>query len=330
MSTKRLPPEFNEPEKDREPEAGGRTLTRRDFVKIASAVAAVGAGLGLPTALQAGGKKTKIDTPTVTCASSTEVSISLQVCAASGTGATGLPAGFSIQWMTAADYAANGGWYVSDDLRLCKASFSGNASLSRYNLLPGQCVIVNVGELLFDNGASSNCIGALACGTSYVFRVFGHATSALNRSDFTANQTCSTLACSCPQPPNCTLTQGYWKTHGPEGCVAGNNTNEWPVTSLTLGTVTYTDLELCSILNTPAAGNGLIVLAHQLIGAKLNVAKGADVTAVTQAIADADALIGGLVIPPVGTGSLAASATSTLTGVLTSYNEGAIGPGHCC
>jgi hypothetical protein len=326
MSTKPLPPELGGPETDHDPKTGQRILTRRDFVKIASAAAAVGAAVGLPTVLQAGAKKTKIDTPTVTCASSTEASITLQVCA----GATGLPAGFSIQWMTAADYAANGGWYLSDDLRLCKASFSGNANISRYNLLAGECVTVNVGELLFDNGASSNCIAALACGTDYVFHAFGHATSALNRSDFTANRTCSTLACSCPQPPNCTLTQGYWKTHGPGGCVAGNNTNEWPVTLLTLGTVTYTDLEVCSILNTPAAGNGLIVLAHQLIAAKLNVAKGADGTAVAQAIADADALIGGLVIPPVGTGFLAASATSTLTGTLTSYNEGAIGPGHCC
>jgi hypothetical protein len=331
MSTKPLPPEF--PEVNPKPEKTGRDLTRRDFVKIASAVAgaaAVGAAAGLPTVLQAGGKKTKIDAPTITCATSTEASISLQVCAASGTGATGLPAGFSIQWMTAAAYAANGGWYTSDDLRLCKASFSGNANLSRYNLTAGECVIVNVGEFLFDNGASSNCIAALACGTDYVFRAFGHATSALNRSDFTATRTCSTLACSCPQPPNCTLTQGYWKTHGPAGCVTGNNTNEWPVTSLTLGSVTYTDLEVCSILNTPAAGNGLIALAHQLIAAKLNVAKGADGTAVAQAIADADALIGGLVIPPVGSGSLAASATSTLTGVLANYNEGAIGPGHCC
>jgi hypothetical protein len=70
-------------------------------------------------------------------------------------------------------------------------------------------------------------------------------------------------------------------------------------------------------------------LAHQLIAAKLNVANGADDTAVAAGIAAADALIGGLVVPPVGSGSLASSATSALTETLTSYNEGLIGPGHC-
>jgi hypothetical protein len=103
----------------------------------------------------------------------------------------------------------------------------------------------------------------------------------------------------------------------------------WPVTSLTLGAVPYTEGELCSIFSTPAAGNGLIVLAHQLIAAKLNIANGADGTAAAEAIVDAGALIGGLVVPPVGSGSLPNSAASALTATLTSYNEGAIGPGHC-
>jgi hypothetical protein len=272
--------------------------------------------------------KTKIDTPTISCGSRTQVTIEIQVCAPTGTGATGLPAGFSLQWMTAADYAANGNqWYLSEDPRLCKASFSGNANLSRYNLTAGQCVTVKVGEFLFDEGASTNCSGALACGTSYVFRAFGHATNTLNRSDFTPNLPCGTLPCG--HGDTCTFTQGYWKTHGPAGCNPSGGLNVWPVTSLTLGTVTYTASQLCSIFNTPAAGNGLIALAHQLIAAKLNVAAGADATAVASYIAAADSLIGGLVIPPVGSGSLAPSATSTLTGNLAGYNEGAIGPGHC-
>src|SRR5215204_6009941 len=71
--------------------------------------------------------KTKMAVPVVTCAEgSTQVSINLNVCA----GATGAPAGFSIQWMTKAAFDANGGvWLASDDLALCKASFSGNANL---------------------------------------------------------------------------------------------------------------------------------------------------------------------------------------------------------
>jgi len=49
---------------------------------------------------------------------------------------------------------------------------------------------------------------------------------------------------------------------------------------------------------------------------------------VAQAIADADALIGSLVVPPVG-GSLPSSTTSALTEALAEYNEGVTGPGHC-
>lgn len=125
----------------------------------------------------------------------------------------------------------------------------------------------------------------------------------------------------------CTLTQGYWKTHGPSP--TGNNENEWPVSSLMLGSVNYTDTQLQSIFDAAPAGNGLISLAHQLIAAKLNVANGADDSAVASAIADADALIGSLVVPPAGGGFLAPSVTSTLTGILDDYNSGVIGPGHC-
>ena len=70
---------------------------------------------------------------------------------------------------------------------------------------------------------------------------------------------------------NCTYTLGYWKNH-PEA---------WPVTSLTLGTVSYNQAELLSILNQSAGGNGLVTLAHQLITTLLNQAQGADVSAVT-------------------------------------------------
>ena len=125
----------------------------------------------------------------------------------------------------------------------------------------------------------------------------------------------------------CTLTQGYWKTHGP--IPTGNNSNEWLVTSLSLGSVSYTDLQLLSILNQEVAGNGLIALAHQLIAAKLNILAGASNSAVADDIAAADALIGGLVVPPVGTGYLSPSTTSGLTKILGDFNSGVIGPGHC-
>jgi hypothetical protein len=268
-------------------------------------------------------KKAAMSTPTLTCGTASKVSIQITVTA----GATGAPAGFSLQWMKLDDFLANGSvWLSSDDPALCHASFSGNANGSRYNLAPGESATVEVGDFLFDNGTSSSCVEPLECGTTYVFRAFAHATSTLNRSDFTPNLRCSTLPCD-PQPSNCTYTQGYWKTHGP--IPTGNNTNMWPVTSLTLGTVNYTDLQLQAIFNTPAQGNGLISLAHQLIAAKLNIGNGADGSSIAATIAAADALIGGLVVPPIGAGTLPSSTTSSLTNTLDSYNSGLIGPGHC-
>lgn len=280
------------------------------------------------------GKTGTMSTPILSCGAVTSVSFDVGVCA----GATGAPAGFSLQWITATQLA-NGPdgvagtlddntWPLSDSLDLCKASFSGNANGSSYSLAATQCTSVQLGDNLFDNpGASSNCASTpLACGTTYAVRGFAHATSSLNRSAFTPNLFCATEACE--PVAGCTYTQGYWKTHGP--IPTGNNVNEWPVTSLTLGSVLYTDLELLSIFNQSAGGgNGLVSLAHQLIAAKLNIASGADDSSIAGAIASADALIGGLVVPPVGAGSLPSSATSALTGTLTLYNQGDIGPGHC-
>ena len=280
------------------------------------------------------GKVGKMDTLAVTCGTASATSIEINACAGPVTGA---PAGFSLQWIPAAQLAAgpdglpgtadDGTWPDSASADLCKGSFSGNANGSRYNLGKSQCATVQAGDNLFDDaGASSNCASLpLLCGTEYAFRSFAHANNALFRSDFSANLFCQTIACE-PEG-GCTFTQGYWKTHGP--IPTGNNSNEWPVASLTLGNVSYTDLELQSIFDKPAAGNGLISLAHQLMAAKLNIANGADGTSVAAAIAAADALIGNLVIPPVGGGSLPSSATSSLTSTLDSFNNGLTGPGHC-
>lgn len=129
----------------------------------------------------------------------------------------------------------------------------------------------------------------------------------------------------------CTYTQGYWKNHGPAGCSSGNNQNAWPVASLDLGNTTYSDAELCAIFQQPTQGNGLISLAHQLIAAELNVANGATLPDLVEtAIEQAHALIGDLVVPPIGSGFLHPSVTSHLTAVLTAYNQGEIeGTVHC-
>jgi hypothetical protein len=98
---------------------------------------------------------------------------------------------------------------------------------------------------------------------------------------------------------------------------------------VTLGSINYTQLQLLQIFNQPAAGNGLIALAHQLSAAKLNIANGADPSAVQSAISSAEAVIGALVVPPIGNGFLSPGVTSTLTNELDNYNMGVTGPGHC-
>lgn len=284
--------------------------------------------LAIPmAAAPGGGKKSTMSTPTLGCAAaSTGAAIDVTFTA----GSTGAPAGFSVQWMLLSDFVANGGVWTSDTTvapSYCHASFSGNASGYNYSVAPGASKTVTVGDVLFDTpGASGSCENVpLECGQQYVFRAFAHATSTLARSDWSNDTICSTIACA--TDGGCTYTQGYWKTHSV--LPTGNNANEWPVTSLTLGSVSYTDFELVAIFNQSGTGNGLITLAHQLIAAKLNVANGASDSAVASAIAAADALIGAKVVPPVGSDSLSNSSVGSLVSALGSYNEGLTGPGHC-
>jgi hypothetical protein len=243
----------------------------------------------------AAGTKSKVDTPTLACAGSGQDYIDIKVTAGPTTGA---PAGFSIQWMTAADFALNGSVWPEctvdpitgeEVCTFCKASFSGNAVGGNYNLGAGKSITVRIGDLLMDEGVSTTCPGDLACGTEYVFRAFAHATSKLLRSDFSANQTCSTT--SCLENDQCdpkVKSFGYWKKHFPDA---------WPTSvidyGLTIGCTFYTADDLEAILNTtPAKGQCNIALLHQVINTRLNIINGAsqayiDATAADLAAAEA-------------------------------------------
>ena len=87
-------------------------------------------------------------------------------------------------------------------------------------------------------------------------------------------QNCGTQTSTCPR------TQGYWQA----------NPDAWPVSSLSLGTQTYTKDELLRLLATPARGDASVVLAQQTIAALLNIANGVDPTPVAGTLAHADAL----------------------------------------
>jgi hypothetical protein len=63
------------------------------------------------------------------------------------------------------------------------------------------------------------------------------------------------------------------------------------VTSLTLGSQTYTQAQLLTVLTTPVRGDASLILADQLIAAKLNIAHGSDPAPVSPTIAHADSLL---------------------------------------
>ena len=88
----------------------------------------------------------------------------------------------------------------------------------------------------------------------------------------------SVTAAPCPQ------SQGYWKNHP----------DTWPVGSLTLGSQSYTKTELLTILKTATRGDASLILADQLIAAKLNIANGSGEPApVASTITHADSLLSG-------------------------------------
>lgn len=344
MSTKSMTENPNlELEPNAEVDGGKSDLSRRDFIKIATAGAGIVAASGALLPGMAAPPKPKFDTPTITCVGETQHTIFLQVCA----GASGAPAGFSVQWVKHSDYPSldcqSGGpgpcspggdesslWPASDTtLNLCKASFSGRPGCSIYNLAPLQCITVEIGNLLdSDCGVGlSNCgANELDCGTEYVFRAFAHANSSKNRSDFTCNLCCETEDCV----QGCVFTQGYWKTHGPTGCNPSGGANVWPVASLTIGGTLYSDADLCTNLNLPGVGNAVRILSHQLIAALLNIANGAAPPPNCD-IAAASALLTGLNI---NTASVAPSSTlgqqmTAAAHCLDLYNNGDGGVTHC-
>jgi hypothetical protein len=85
----------------------------------------------------------------------------------------------------------------------------------------------------------------------------------------------------------CPVRQAFWQ----------NARAAWPVESLTLGNQAYSRNELTGILSTPVdsggSGDASLVLADELIIARLNVAKGAERHLVTDRILNADALLRG-------------------------------------
>ncbi len=126
--------------------------------------------------------------------------------------------------------------------------------------------------------------------------------------------------CSQPRPHACPLSQGFWKNHPAA----------WPVDHIVLGNETYSKSELLALLRTPSKGDASLILAHQLIAAKLNIANGSDPEPVKQAVAEADSLLGafsGTLPYGVRPSSPPGKGMTATAGDLDAYNNGGLTPG---
>jgi len=146
-------------------------------------------------------------------------------------------------------------------------------------------------------------------------------------------------------PEGCTLTLGYWKTHNllfPGGAplddtwdIIGGPSIGFFTTSASYPVVgpNTPPFSWFTVFWTAPKGNAYYNLAHQYMAAKLNILNNASApTAVTDAIAAAEALF--VAWTPAQIGALKGNDALraqfiTNAGILGSYNEGAIGPGHC-
>jgi len=254
------------------------------------------------------------DAPTFTLNSAGTGKFTLTVTA----GPSGMPSGFSVYWMTQVDYDDYGDVWPSTLAypTLHWATFTGTPTLNTFGgaynsfiLGPNQSMKVEIGDLEDETGVTSNSAQELDPTQAYVGCAYAAAGPAGTRSGYSLNISGNTNS-----ETDCQKTQGFWKNH-PQA---------WQATSLLLGTVLYNQSQLLAIFGTPAGGNGLIFLAHQLIATKLNIAAGANPAPIAATVAAADALIGGLVVPPVGAGFLSPASASALTQTLDDFNNGII------
>src|SRR2546430_17166072 len=96
-----------------------------------------------------------------------------------------------------------------------------------------------------------------------------------------------------------------------------------------LGSQTYSKTELLNILNTTSGGNASLILADQLIAAKLNIANGSDPTPISSTITDADSLFSafsGKLPYKVRTNSTNGKMMVRDANTLNSYNNGLLTP----
>jgi hypothetical protein len=330
---------------------GGRALALS--LLLASSLAASGA------------RAASLDTPVLSAAALGHGKVTFTVEA----GGTGAPAGFAIWWMKSSDFEANGSnWFAAGGSPLQhEAYFTGvptlhtsGGTLHSFQLGQNAKAHVEIGDLFDETGVTTDWREDLTPGETYVFSAFALATTSQAASLRSPQQEQSTSP-----SVDCTYSRGWWENHpdtwpplppgghvqGPGGRIVRPQ-EVYDPPQVVMGSVVYTKSQTVNILRKPsgidepilkpgrtgtkpqdtkdAPPNGLIALAHQVIAAKLNEYNGASMPdAILTALNDADALIGGLVCPPVGTGYLDPAVTQSLTQLLSDFNNGLVGTPAC-
>jgi hypothetical protein len=130
------------------------------------------------------------------------------------------------------------------------------------------------------------------------------------------------------------ISQGLWAQEATpevgEDCAHGpgfwtNHPEEWAVTSLTLGSQSYSQTELLLILSGGGSGDASLILARQLIAAKLSAAGGVSSAVIDGLISAGDALLAGFAdkLPyNVDPSSDDGQSMTALANTLDSFNEG--------
>lgn len=126
-----------------------------------------------------------------------------------------------------------------------------------------------------------------------------------------------------PAPYGCTLTQGYWKTHA-SGKKYDTRWDGMQDAAFYGSGQTYLEV----LKTAPKGGNAYYILAHQFIAAKLNMKEASSTPEVTEAFNKAEAYFNAST-PENPYETVDRAQLVEWADLLTAYNEGKIGPGHC-
>jgi len=217
--------------------------------------------------------------------------------------------------------------------------FTGTASVD-----PSKATVTSVDECIdvtdtFKGALGTVCVGdTLPATFTYTRTISATADDCAgivvdNTATFTTNDTKATghddweVTVTVPCETGCTLTQGYWKTHSTYG-PAKKADPTWDLVGGPDAPFFLSGKSWYQVFLTPPKGNAYYILAHQYEAAKLNILGGAGTTtAVDDAMTWAETFFS--TYTPTNWPKGLKNQIVQNAGVLGSYNEGTIGPGHC-